>query len=64
MDRDRLKFTIQENSNELARLHTLVHETLRHRDESAPDTLSGRQHVPNFMPGMTVWLSPEVTRVH
>jgi hypothetical protein len=35
MDSERLKTTIRENANELARLHALIHETLLHRGEGA-----------------------------
>jgi hypothetical protein len=34
MDSDNLRSTIRENARELARLHTLIHEALAHRDES------------------------------
>src|SRR5215469_12391104 len=48
MDSDRLRRAILENAKEIVRLHTLVHETFRHRNQSPRKRAEWQQAAAEF----------------
>jgi hypothetical protein len=63
MDSGRIREKIRQNATEIVRLHSRVHETVRHRQESPKKRLEWEKACAEFHRCIPNSLSPEATSV-